>query len=60
MTEPKNAIEELSDLELAAFISNISKELAKMAKERGLHSLIPSLRSSTVASENVMRRIQGQ
>ena len=60
MTEPKNAIEELSDLELAAFISNISKELAKMAKERGLHSLITSLRSSTVASENVMRRIQGQ
>jgi hypothetical protein len=57
MTKPNVAIEELSDSELAIFINNISKELADMAKERGLHTLIPSLRSTTVASENVLKKI---
>lgn len=57
MTEPNNALEELSDLELALFIANISKELAKMAKERGLHTLIPSLRSAEIASDNVLKKM---
>jgi len=57
MAQPNVALEELSDFELAVFISNISKELAEMAKERGLHTLIPSLRSTTVASENVLKKI---
>ena len=57
MTEPNVTLEELSDFELAVFISNICKELAEMAKERGFHTLIPSLRSATVASENVLKKI---
>ena len=57
MTEPNVTLEELSDFELAVFICNISKELAEMAKERGFHTLIPSLRSTTLASENVLKKI---
>jgi hypothetical protein len=57
MTEPQAALDELSDRELTLFIANISKELAKMAKERGLHTLIPSLRSAEIASDNVLKKI---
>ena len=48
---------ELPDLELAAFINSISKELAIMAKERGLHTLVPSLRSATTASKNILNKV---
>ena len=57
MTEPKVALEELSDLELATFIGHISKALAEMAKERGFHTLIPSLRSAEIASDHVLKKI---
>ena len=60
MTDPNNALEELSDFELALFIANISKELAKMAKERGLHTLIPSLHSAEIASDNVLKKMASQ
>jgi hypothetical protein len=57
MTEPKDALDELSNVELALFIANISKELAKMAKERGLHTLVPSLHSAELASDNVLKKM---
>ena len=60
MVEPKNPVEKLTDLELAIFINNLSKELVEMAKERGLHSLIPSLRNTAFASENVRERIKNR
>ena len=52
-----NGLEELTNLELALFIASISKELAKMAKERGLHTLVPSLHSAEIASDNMLRKI---
>ena len=57
MTERKARLDELSDLELTMFIEKISKELAKMAKERGLHLLIPSLRNTEILSGNMLRKI---
>ena len=57
MSEPKDALDELSNFELALFIANTSKELAKMAKERGLYALVPSLRCAEIASDNVVRQI---
>ena len=58
MIEPKVAPEELSDFELAVFIGHITKELADMAKERGFHTLIPSLRSTKIASDKVLEKIR--
>ena len=52
-----DGLEELTNHELALFIVNISKELAKMAKQRGLHTLVPSLHSAAIASDNVLRKI---
>lgn len=57
MTEPKDALDDLSDMELALFIANTSKELAKMAKERGLHTLIASLHCAEIASDNVLKKM---
>ena len=57
MTERKARLDELSDLELTMFIQNISKELSKMAKERGLHLLIPSLGNTEIVSGNMLKRV---
>ena len=60
MIKPKVAPEELSDFELAVFIGQIAQELAEMAKERGFHTLIPSLLSTKTASDNVLKKIRPQ
>lgn len=46
----------LSDSDLLVFVSNMSETLADICKERGMHSLIPSLRSTTAASRNLMNK----
>ena len=57
MTDRKARLDELSDLELTMFIEKISKELVKMAKARGLRSLIPALQHTQIASGDMLRRI---
>ena len=57
MTERKARLDELSDLELTMFIENISKELAKMAEERGLHLLLPSLQNTEIVSGIMLKKV---
>ena len=57
MTDRKARLDELSDLEFRMFIEKISKELATMAKDRGLHSLIPTLLNTEIVSGNMLKRV---
>ena len=57
MTEQKDALDELSNSELALFISCVSKELAGLVKARGLNTLLPALLCTEIASENVLKQI---
>lgn len=48
----------LSDRELLEFISGMSRELIAMARERGMVSLLPGLRSADAASRNLLEKIK--
>lgn len=48
----------MSDSDLLIFVSNMSETLAEICKERGMHSLLPSLNSTTAASRNLMKKLK--
>jgi len=48
----------MSDSDLLVFVSNMSETLVDICKERGMHSLIPSLKSTTTASRNLMNKLK--
>lgn len=57
MTEQKDALDELTNFELALFITKVSKELGSLAKARGLDTLLPALLCAEIASDNVVKGI---
>jgi hypothetical protein len=57
MDKDQDTIEALSDKELLEFIDSLSVEFIIMAKSRGLHTLLPSLRGSVTASRNILGKM---
>jgi hypothetical protein len=48
----------LSDKELVEFINGISAELAMMASERGMSTLVPALRNLVASSRTMLGEIK--
>ena len=46
----------LTNREFLEFIHQLEEELASMAQERGMHTLVPALRQSATVSRNILDR----
>jgi len=57
MSNKHHANDVLTNREFLEFIHHIERELASMAHERGMHTLVPALRNSAVVSKIILEKM---